>query len=714
MRKRGSPVFRVSTQIGTIAMASGASDIAMMPRTQSLTSARSLAPDAFRRWVLGGISLAVLGYGLVVLIDIRDRGLDPALHTSNTVLVVISAIAWLIAAKVNEVAGCALAILATWVEVETAFIGAPYFPTAGLLILPTLVLGTGLLLGSRAALVVALVTIPTTIATCLTSPRLLGAPLPAEAVYWFAMHVISVLSVWVLHALSMSAYTRVFDAMTANEQDLADTIRFAPDGILVATREGRVVLANPASEAILRLPHDAVIQHTVTDILSNASGRTVTLDALKRDTHDALLDLQLWSPGQPPVHVEVSWRRMERDRDQFLLRDVSPRIRAEARRREMELQLAHAQRLDAIGRLAGGLSHDFNNILTAVSGSAEMLRIERDPKERAALVGEIIEARDRGAALTRQLLAFARREVVQPRVIDLGTYVSSVERLLQRVAGDRQRLRMELVPDCHVRVDPGQLEQSLVNLVANARDAMPDGGTCIISVSRGADDAGAARVLLRVTDDGVGMSPETIERAFEPFFTTKPRGQGTGLGLASVHGMAEQSDGIAHITSELHRGTQVTVEFPLVDAAVVSADASHAATPSARAGTYTVLVAEDDAGTRRVVERILRHAGYAVQAVTDGNEAMALVESRTAAFDLLVSDVMMPGHTGPEIADRMRSLRPETPVLLMTGYAEEQLSELMDNRSEREIITKPFAAELLTSRVAELLRAPTAAVPRAR
>jgi signal transduction histidine kinase len=690
-----------------------ARDISAMTRTHSLSSARSLAPEAFRRWVLGAVSVTVVGYGLMVAIDIHDRGLGPALRTSNAALVCVTAIAWLIAARVNETAGCALAILASWIEVETAFIGAPYFPTAGLLILPAMILGTGLLLGSRVALTAALVTIPVTIATCLTSPELRGAPLSSETVYWFTMHALSLLAVWVLHALSMSAYTRVFDAMEANEQDLADTIRFAPDGVLVATRDGRVILANPAAEAILRLPHDAVVEHTVSDILSRASGRTVTLDTLRNETRDASHDLELTSPGQAPVHVEVSWRRMERDRDQYLLRDVSARIRAEERRREMEVQLAHAQRLDAIGRLAGGLSHDFNNILTAVSGSAEMLRLERDPKQREELVGEIIAARDRGAALTRQLLAFARREVIQPRVIDLGSYVRGVERLLQRVAGDRQRLHMELVPDCHVRVDPGQLEQSLVNLVTNARDALPDGGTCIISVSRGTNDAGAARVLLRVTDDGVGMSPETIERAFEPFFTTKARGQGTGLGLASVHGMAEQSAGVAYITSTLHRGTQVTVELPLVDEAPV-ADTSRPGTSSLHAGTYTVLVAEDDAGTRRVVERILQHAGYLVQAVNDGNEAMALVESRTATFDLLVSDVMMPGHTGPEIADRMRILRPDTPVLLMTGYAEDQLSELMDNRTEREIITKPFAAELLTARVAELLRAPATAAPRLR
>ena len=288
-------------------------------------------------------------------------------------------------------------------------------------------------------------------------------------------------------------------------------------------------------------------------------------------------------------------------------------------------------------------------------------------------------------------------------MIELASYVRGLERLLQRVAGDRQRLRFDLAPDCHVRVDPGQLEQALMNLVTNARDAMPDGGTCTISVSRASDGAAAARVLLRVMDDGVGMSPEIAEHAFEPFFTTKARGQGTGLGLAAVHGMAEQSDGVAYITSSPGRGTQVTLDLPQVDEAP-SAGANTPVPSPLRTGAQTILVAEDDAGTRRVVERILVHAGYAVMAVCDGTEAMALVDSSTAHFDLVLSDVMMPGHTGPEIADRLRIVRPETPVLLMTGYAEEQLTELLDNRSGREIITKPFSADGLATRVAELLR----------
>ena len=684
-----------------------------MTRTYSLSSARSLAPEAFRRWVLGGVAVAVVSYAAVTAIHVSELGVHAAILTSDFAMVFVCATAWVIADRVNAVLGCSLAIVATWIEVETAFIGAQNFPTAGLLVLPTLVLASGLLLGSRVALWVALITIPTTILTSLTSPELHGGDVAGKSLYWFVMHVISVVSVWALHALGMSAYGRVFEAMEANEQDLADTIRFAPEGILVATRDGEVLLANPAAQVILRLEHGDIVRHTVTDVLTRAGGSAVALDTLTRDETGVPLELELTAAGQASVHIEVSWRRMERNRDQYLLRDVSQRAHAEARRREMELQLSHAQRLDAVGRLAGGLSHDFNNILTAVSGSAEMLRITKIPKERAELVDEIIAARDRGAALTRQLLAFARREVVQPQVIELARYVRGVERLLQRVAGDRQRLRFELVPGCHVRVDPGQLEHTLMNLVANARDAMPNGGTCTISVSRLSSDSRPTRVLLRVADEGIGMTPEVVARAFEPFFTTKARGQGTGLGLASVHGMAEQSDGTAYISSTPGRGTEVTLELPQVDE-VPTSSTVESMVPLSRAHEHTILVAEDDAGTRRVVDRILRHTGYNVIAVSDGAEAMALVELATVSFDLLVSDVMMPGHTGPELADRMHLVRPDTPVLLMTGYAEEQLSELLDNRSGREIITKPFSADAISQRVAALLRVPVTDAPRPR
>ena len=681
-----------------------------MISTHSLSSARSLAPAAYRRWVLGGTALAVLGYLVVTLLEIREVGVLGALTGRNGMLTLVCVIAFVIAARVNEVAGCSLALFASWIEIETAFIGSADFPSGALLILPVLVLAAGLLLGARLALWLGIATIFTTILTCSTAPQL-QTGFTTVSLYWLAMHTIAVIAVWTLLALCLSAFGRVFDAMKAHEHDLADTIRFAPDGILVATRGGTVVLANAMAETILRRGQPDIVGRTVQEILTAVCGHPVQLDAMKGDASDTPMELRITSSGSATMHIEVTWRRMERDRDQFLLRDVTPRVHADRRRRDMELQLAHAQRMDAVGRLAGGLSHDFNNILTAVSGSAEMLRVEKNAVERSQLLDEIIAARDRGAALTRQLLSFARREVTQPRVIDLSDHVRGLERLLQRVAGDRNRLRLELAPECRVRVDPGQLEQALVNLVSNARDAMPDGGHCRIIVERVAGPAAMARVQLHVIDNGAGMSHEIAQRAFEPFFTTKPRGQGTGLGLASVHGMAEQSDGTARISSRAGDGTRVTIDLPWIDEPTTRVTPT-VITPTQRSGPQSILVAEDDNGTRRVVERILRHAGYVVQTAPDGNSAMAMVDDLSLSFDLVLSDVMMPGHTGPEIADRMQLVRPGTPVLLMTGYAEEQLSELMAHRAGREIITKPFSADALLVRIAGLLQAAGSPLPR--
>jgi two-component system, cell cycle sensor histidine kinase and response regulator CckA len=672
-------------------------------QTLSLTQARTLAPGAFRRWVLGSVAIIMVGYASVALIVMSNLGLLASLTSRNASMALICALALVFAARVNVVGGAGVALLATWLELETAFISVQTFPPAGLLILPVVMLGVGLLFGARVALIATVLTIAATFVTCLMSPAL-QAGVPLSAQYWLMMHIISMLTTWVTLVLGMSAYARVFEAMEQNERDLADTIRFAPDGVLVATHDGTIVLANPMSVSLLSRPAEQLIGRTVQDVLRDATGEAAPLEVIPSQPHDAPIALTIPGPNGESVSLELSRRHMERNRDQFLLRDVTQHVRADEQRRGIEQQLSHAQRLEAIGRLAGGLSHDFNNILTAVSGSAEMLRIEQVPSERSALLDEIIAARDRGVSLTSQLLAFARREVTQPRVIDLAEHVRGLERLLRRVAGDRHRVSFALEADCHVRVDPGQLEQALVNLVSNARDAMPHSGRCTITVERVTGPAPTSRVLMHVDDDGVGMTDDIAARAFEPFFTTKRRGQGTGLGLASVHGMVAQSSGSARITTRVPCPTRVTLEFPWADEPATIDAAISVASASPR-GPQSILVAEDDSGTRRVVERILRQAGYVVRTVPDGTEAMAMINDMRVAFDLLLSDVMMPGHTGPELADRMQTVRPDTPILLMTGYAEEQLGDLIEHRARREVITKPFSADALTSRIAALISA---------
>ncbi len=681
--------------------------IAFVSKSLSLTSAQNIAPEALRRWVINGTMLASGGYLAFTILNLSVDGAFSEVSRRTALLALITALSLVITMRWSPVLGGSLTLVATWLEVQYGFLASLTFPAPGIVIMPTLVLAFGFLLGTRVTLGVAIATVVVTIMTHRLSPGMQLTGFTTPSYFWFLMFTVSVMSVWALVAFGLSGFTRVYKTMTASRQDLADTIRFAPDGILVVDRANRVLLVNPAAEALFGLRDSDIVDRPIADVLSDVSGRSDQLLELAHGSSAGTVTLQLSArdtASPDAIHVEATWHTMRGGRRQLLLRNISQRVRAEEQRRVMEIQLAHAQRLDAVGRLAGGLSHDFNNILTAVSGSAEMLRTESDPVERNELLDEIIAARDRGAALTRQLLAFARREVRQPRVIDIGEHAQGLERLLQRVAGDRQRLRFELTPGCRALVDPGQLEQALVNLVANARDAMPDGGWCVVSCERMEDATGDVRVLLHVSDDGAGMTPEVAERAFEPFFTTKARGQGTGLGLASVHGMAEQSNGSARIETAAGRGTRVTIDLPAVNAApTVVPDLT--AVPSQRSDPYTILVAEDDSGTRRIVERILLHAGYNVRTAVDGLEALALLDAGEGPFDLILSDVMMPGCTGPELSDRVRIMYPGTPVLLMTGYAEDQLDALLTNRTARDVITKPFSGSELTNRIADLMRA---------
>ena len=678
-------------------------------RNLSLTDARVFAPSDFRRWVLGGLLLTIAGYLTLVVIGWWQFGFRAGIG-SNIVATAVCVCALVLAARSREVAGAALAMAATWIEVQNGFLTSSRFPEGGLMVLPVLIIALGLVLGTRTALVATVITVVTTWVAVRLSPIMRETGLSPDDTYWLVLYTVIMVVAWALLALSLTGFGRVYRELIANQRELADTIRSSPDGILVLDGADSVLLANPAAEAVLGVPASQLIGRRVADVFGPDVGNPGRDAILSRDTAEAPVLLHITPRDGRHIHVEATWRRMEGDRRQLLLHNVTERVRAEDQRRAIEGQLAHAQRLEAVGQLAGGLSHDFNNILMAVGGSADLLRSEPNASEREALIDDIIAARDRGAALTRQLLAFARRDVVQPRIIDLGAHVRSLERLLRRVAGERQRLHFDLAPGCNVRVDVGQLEQSLVNLVSNARDAMPEGGRCTVSVMRVVDGTGAFRVHLEVADEGIGMTGEVAARAFEPFFTTKPRGQGTGLGLASVHSLTSQCGGTARIESTLGRGTTVTLELPHVAEAATPVEvvAQEESTPDAR---FTILVAEDDQGTRTIVERILRHAGLNVVVARDGAEALGVVETGEVRIDLLLTDLMMPRLTGPALAERVRALFPRLPVLFMTGYAEDTVRDLGSVSFDRDVISKPFSGDALTARVEELLRVTAHPVP---
>ncbi len=347
-------------------------------------------------------------------------------------------------------------------------------------------------------------------------------------------------------------------------------------------------------------------------------------------------------------------------------------------RRSLEAQLTHSQRMEALGRLAGGVAHDFNNILTAISGYGELLigRLSGEDRGRRA-AEEIVRAADRAADLTRQLLAFSRKQVVEPRVVDVGEAVRGVGQMLGRILGENLELRIEVAPGAGaVRADPSQLEQVLLNLTVNARDAMPQGGVVGVFVERLAvPPSGLPEqpelppgeyVVVRVEDTGDGIPPEVLEHIFEPFFTTKPEGQGTGLGLSTVYGIVNQAGGAVTVASEVGGGTVFTVYWPRVGAPSPSSAPALPPGPRAPSGRV-VLLAEDEASVRSLAQEHLEEEGYAVRAFAAGDEAAAALPG-VARVDVLLTDVVMPGLSGVELARRARERWPDLPVVFISGH----------------------------------------------
>ncbi|MGC3997068.1 MAG: ATP-binding protein [Anaeromyxobacter sp.] len=406
-----------------------------------------------------------------------------------------------------------------------------------------------------------------------------------------------------------------------------------------------------------------------------------------------------------PGHGAASCREVDELARSFERMVAAVRSREEALGRS-QMQLYHAQKLEAVGRLAGGVAHDFNNLLTAIVGFASLLKEEMRPDDpERGTVDAILQSAHRGAHLTKSLLAYSRKQVLQRRPVDVAEVIRGVERLLHRVIGEDVELRLELPAGPLVAVaDPSQLEQVLLNLCTNARDAMPSGGRLRIVAGRAPATEGAgggparpASVAITVIDTGRGMAPEELERIFEPFFTTKEPGKGTGLGLAIVYGIARQHGGDVEVESEPGRGTTMRVLLPAHEG---PADAPPAPAPvrSAPRGRETVLLAEDEPLVREALRRALAGAGYEVIVAADGDEAVARFEAHRDRIAACVLDVVMPRRNGLEAAEAITRACPGLPVLLASGYAADALEERGLLPAEATFITKPVTpADLLAT-----------------
>ncbi|HEY1338500.1 MAG TPA: ATP-binding protein [Bryobacteraceae bacterium] len=409
------------------------------------------------------------------------------------------------------------------------------------------------------------------------------------------------------------------------------------------------------------------------------------------------------------VDVEIAVHEIEysgKKEQLAVLMDISGR-------RQLEDQLRQAQKMEAVGMLAGGVAHDFNNLLTIITGYSQLIlnsMSPHDPNRHSA--EQIMKAGERAAALTKQLLAFSRRQVLQPKVLDVNKLVSSLGTMLQRLIGEDIDLRLMLRPELgRVSADPGQIEQVLMNLVVNARDAMPKGGTLTVETANvNLDDAYAGRhiavrpgayILLAVSDTGGGMDEATRARLFEPFFTIKGAGKGTGLGLSTVFGIIKQSGGSVEVYSEPGRGTSVKVYLPRIDQPV-SVESEVRSMAAAR-GTETILLVEDDEMVRNLVRETLEREGYTILDAPGPLEARRMAEAHKGRIHLTITDVVMPKVSGRELAEGLLKRRPDMKVLYMSGYTDSAIVNSGLLQKEVSFLQKPFTPGALSAKVREVL-----------
>ena len=390
-------------------------------------------------------------------------------------------------------------------------------------------------------------------------------------------------------------------------------------------------------------------------------------------------------------------------------RDITDRL-------QLEAQLHQAQKMEAVGRLAGGVAHDFNNLLTVIQGYGEMLAetLEGDPERRES-VSEIVRAAARATALTRQLLAFSRQQVLETRVLDVGEVVAETEKMLKRLIGEDIEVAVVKAEALgRVKADPGQVSQVLLNLAVNARDAMPGGGRLTVEMSNASLDAplgigleaipAGRYVTISMTDTGSGMDADTIGHIFEPFFTTKERGKGTGLGLSTVYGIVRQSGGYVTVRTAPGAGTTFRTYWPRCDEPV---DTAQPSTVRSLRGTETVLIVEDEASVRSIAQAVLQRRGYTVLVAEDGGAALELLARDPRAIHVLLTDVVMPGMNGRELASRVAEIRPSVKTILMSGYAADVLTQV-EAAGVAGFLPKPFSDRTLTAKIREVLDAPRA------
>ena len=571
-------------------------------------------------------------------------------------------------------------------------------------------LGAALLFGTRGAAAATAVIGASGIFIALAEVRgwLPSAESPGATTSLF-IFLASLLSLVGMALYATAELRHAIAGLRESEARVRSIVESSPMAILLYELEpsGRLVLtaSNPAGDRVLGIPVGPLVGRTIEEAFPGLVGteapdryRRICADGGSWETEIEYRDDRF--RGVYEVHAFRTAPGMMA----VMFLDITERRRAEEERRRLEDQLRQSQKMEAVGRLAGGIAHDFNNLLMVIMGHGELLRRGLggdDPRLRK--VQHVMGAAERAARLVRQLLAFSRKQVLEPQVVDLNALVAETARMLRPLLGEDVRIVTRLDPALgRARVDPAQVDQVLMNLAVNARDAMPTGGTIALETSNLDGRGTGSYVALTVRDTGHGMDDATRAQAFEPFFTTKGGTGGTGLGLSMVYGIVQQSGGQISVESAPGRGSSFRILLPRADGPG-AADEPRAHSPLPAGGGETVLVVEDEPDIRSLACEMLEGHGYRTLAAASGEEALGLAVRHPGTIELLLTDVVMPGLSGPALAERFAVVRPHARVLYMSGYAGDDLVRRGVAQESPHVLTKPFNAEALCSRVRESL-----------
>ena len=664
--------------------------------TLAAQAARASRPNL--DWITRGLWLQAIGYSMACIYGLAMGRLS-LLQRGPEAATALAAFGALFLVRNNARLGAWLGLVAVWLQLTADLYRQGSFISLSFILYPLLIAVTGLFLGGRSAVImgaVAVTVIPGAAILGGVDTQKLLADSGREGL-WLLVGILANVASALLTYTALNSYGQVLRDSERERTKYRELFAGAPDGLMSLSDTGLILKANAATAQFLGLPLKSLARRPLREVLAEA-GCDPDFNLNEALQLKGLSELKIHRPDGTEAVLELSSQAADDEEGDrlLILRDIS-------QRKLIEQRLDHAQRMEAVGQLAGGIAHDFNNLLTAIGGSAEMIASSSDPEART-FAQLITDAQKRGRTLTQSLLAFARKDRHEPAVIELVDTMWGMEKFVQRVLGEQCRLRFVATEQVHVLVDVAQLEQVVLNLASNARDAMPGGGEVTFRIqpltAEQARQLGSKleleeQALLEIADTGQGIPLAMQQRIFEPFFTTKPRGKGTGLGLAAVQGIVVQNHGALALESAPDAGTRFRIFFPAeaAPAQATAAKASNADIPEQprRLGSKgSILLVDDEALIRQSLSRMLQYEGYTVEIAADADEALRLLmEGKN--FLLMITDLAMPGMSGRDLAERVRGIHPHLPIVFMSGYFNEQVPAGAAAPRAGHFLPKPFS-----------------------